>query len=116
MAESPSPPMPTAEELKQQAATLSDVVRHPGFVSIVQELEDTPPEQRDAKAAELASIDNLRARGVPIPEGMRLTTRWFENPEEGAKSDGELVGHAEQVPGLTICGSLGWFLCISVGS
>ncbi|UOE36835.1 hypothetical protein MTP16_25735 (plasmid) [Hymenobacter monticola] len=59
---------------------LGKVVSHPQFQSIVQELEETPAPQRRSKAKQLASVDELKRRGIPVPSTMRFTTRMFENP------------------------------------
>lgn len=111
----PSHPDPTA-----LADQLGKVVTSPQFQGIIQELASLPESEREARARELASPDTLRARGVPyLPEGLRLSTRVFERPSEGASATGDVEAHAAATgtePDLTVCVSVGGLcVCASVG-
>lgn len=65
---------------EQMIQDLGAVVSHPEFQKIVQELEETPQPERINTAKRVASVDELKRRGIPVPSTMRFTTRMFENP------------------------------------
>lgn len=129
------PPKHPADQLavSAQVGHLVSVVTQPAFRRLIKEVEGTPSEQRLEAATRLATVDNLRARGVSIPQGLRLSMRWFENdpgithgsltgtPEapavtKEAAAPEAAAAEAAMIPaGLTICLSLGFFICASVG-
>ncbi|MER6316460.1 hypothetical protein ABT237_22200 [Streptomyces sp. NPDC001581] len=119
----PTPGRPLdPDELTQQAITLGKMASHPGFLAILEEISRAPEAEQLATAERLATVENLRSKGVPIPDDFRLTTRFFENPEAATvnsiKIDTETPPGADDdavVSGLTVCGSLGLYLCGSVG-
>src|SRR5262245_58515967 len=73
-------PQLTQQEAEEFASKLNRVVTSPQFMDLIGELAALPEDQRKERAAQLASVDTLRNRGVPIPEGLRLSTRFFESP------------------------------------
>ncbi|MFD9412497.1 hypothetical protein ACFWBN_36595 [Streptomyces sp. NPDC059989] len=119
----PTPGRPLdPDELTQQAITLSKMASHPGFLAILDEISQAPEAEQLETAERLATVENLRSKGVPIPDDFRLTTRFFENPEAATVSSFKIdtatppgVDDDTVVSGLTVCGSLGLYLCASVG-
>jgi hypothetical protein len=111
---------PSPEQLAEFGKALSEVASHPEFTRMLREIERAPEAERVAKATQLASVDELAKRGVPIPDGFRLTTRFFENPEAAVRGD-VAVTLPEPTPGVapeartTVCGSIGYIVCGSVG-
>lgn len=119
----PTPAQPLdADKLTQQAITLSKMAAHPGFLAILDEIGQTPEADRLKAAERLATVDNLRSKGVPIPDEFRLTTRYFENPQASLVSSVQVdtvkpagADDDDFASGLTICGSVGYIVCGSVG-
>jgi hypothetical protein len=110
-------------EVQRQIEELASVASHPQFVALVNEIEEAPEEQRAEVASRLASLPELESRGIPIPQGMRLTTRWFEKLELDRGTGERLLADSTVdrrlgPPGedqLTVCGSVGYIVCGSVG-
>jgi hypothetical protein len=53
-------------------------IASPPFVAAMAALRAVPEAQRLAQGANLLSPAALRAQGVQLPAGMRITTRYFE--------------------------------------
>ncbi|MGW6544108.1 hypothetical protein ACWGBH_14820 [Streptomyces massasporeus] len=111
---------PTPEQLAEFGKALAEVASHPEFTRMLREIEQVPEAERLAKATELASVDELAKRGIPIPEGFRLTTRFFENPESAVRGDAaitlpEPTAGVDPEARATVCGSIGYIVCGSVG-
>jgi hypothetical protein len=103
------------EDVAAQTAKLVGVVTSDPFKEIVAELAGYPEPERKQRAGEMLTVEGLRARGVDIPAGLRLTSRVFERPADGAAAPGlDVIAHTEQAP-LGWCASLGQWLCISYG-
>jgi hypothetical protein len=121
----PVSPTPTADEMAQQAAALVAVTTSPAFLEILHEIEAEPEAQRMQKAQQLATVDTMRARGIPVPAGVRLTTRYFEDPAAtqinaqlvsgGPAESAPIVGGPSPRPSAAVCVSGGFFVCVSVG-
>jgi hypothetical protein len=117
--------MELPSEVQQQIDDLAQVVRHPQFSALIMEIQGTPEEERAETASRLASISELEERGIPIPQGLRITTRWFEKPELERGQGERLLAEAtvdrrrttppEGSEELTVCGSVGYIVCGSVG-
>jgi hypothetical protein len=136
--------------LEEQIEALSQVASHPAVISAMKQIGELPETERLDAARELATPEALRERGVPLPAGFRITTRYFEEPgtqiqnqvklgEVGApsvleelerkapealavikRSRPEMIGEfggmrAPEAIGITVCGSIGYIACISVG-
>lgn len=116
-------PLLDAEQLASHVAAISAVATRPEFVQILREIHSAPESERLSTAERLASLEELRARGLDLPEGSRITTRYFEEPV------GDIGGSlllstettaAEPISGVsashtTICYSVGAIVCVSVG-
>lgn len=117
-------PLLDPEQLAAQVEAISSVATRPEFVEILQEIHGAPESERVATAERLASIGELRSRGVDLPQGSRLTTRYFENPtaEVGGslRLSTEVAAASEPISGVsashtTICFSVGAIICVTVG-
>jgi len=73
--------LPSPEQLQRYAQSLSIATSHPEFLKALEEVATTPDAERSGRAAELLSPEALAERGVPLPEGTRITSRYFEDPQ-----------------------------------
>ncbi len=64
--------------LRQMTDQMIDAITSPGFVEAMRQLRQAPVEQRLAQGAKLLNPAKLRTAGVPLPDGMRITSRYFE--------------------------------------
>jgi hypothetical protein len=100
---------------------ISQIAAHPEFVGIVREIEAGRDQaDRTRIASVLATPREFAKRGIPMPAGFRVTTRYFEKP--GARVVDHLkvsdVVHGPppgNEPGMTACASVGLVVCVSVG-
>src|SRR4051794_41098048 len=53
-------------------------ISSPAFVDAMKKLKATPAEKRLEKGAALLSPEALRKKGVKLPAGMRISSRYFE--------------------------------------
>jgi hypothetical protein len=103
-------------DVEKGAREIGALVAHPQYQALIEELERTPERERVEVARRLATRDELIRRGIPLPEGFRITLRWFEDHEE--RWPVKEVTEQNVVPvraGWTICGSVGWIVCVSAG-
>lgn len=91
----------TDEELHRMAVELAATAAHPEFLEMLQDVQSAPASQRSSVAREVAHVDNVVAKGIPVPNTFRLTTRTFEEPPVGASpSDSPIVtfdGHSGSI-------------------
>lgn len=109
---------PTPDPMRQQIELLSQIATHPALRQILTQIQEAPPQDRLATAERLASIEQLEAQGVNIPEGLRVTTRYFEDPDALLRADVMVKPTAEQFlrsGGGTLCVSVGEIVCVSYG-
>lgn len=117
----PATGLPRPEDLAEDARIVSQVATHPAFIALLDEIRAAPESDRLATAERLANLEELRARGLELPAGSRLTTRYFEDPYAAlagsVKVDSENVTDIgpDKAVGSTICYSLGFFACVTVG-
>lgn len=103
--------------IREQTEQLTSVITSPGFISVLEELHATPEAERRQRAVELASVGELERRGVVAPEGLRFTTRQFEDPADGVLSAGDLkLQRGDLDPRMGVCASVGWIVCVSYGN
>lgn len=112
------------EVIQDEASKLAQVIASPGYIQVLRELEAASPEERPQVVRRLASVEAFKERGIPTPEGLRVSPRVFEYQGDSTRGgDYTPYGLAEvsSFPVMsaaspeTVCVSLGWFLCISVG-
>jgi hypothetical protein len=72
---------PTKDELLEQTHRLTEFVSHPVLLEELRDLERVPESRRLEEAQRRLSLQALSAKGVPVPDGIRITLRYFENPE-----------------------------------
>jgi hypothetical protein len=103
-------------DVEKIAREIGVLVAHPQYQALIEELERTPEHERVEAARRLATRDELTRRGIPLPEGFRITLRWFEDHD----ARWPLKEATEQTPvpvqaAWTICGSIGFIVCASAG-
>ena len=105
------------EDLRAASEALVKVVTSPQYLAIAAEINALPEEEREAATLRLLTVDALRERGLEVPEGLRISPRWFEPPEVGLASDtAEVLAHnSVPVPPPTVCVSVGFIVCVSYG-
>jgi hypothetical protein len=114
------------ERIVQAGEELVRVVTSPQYLEAAAEVNALPVEQRLEAVKELLSVEALRARGLEIPEGLRISPRWFEPPTAGVLSadsadsadsaESEVLAHGAAPATSTLCISVGTVLCVSYGS
>lgn len=67
-------------ESHDAAISIADVLNHPEFQKMLEEIEQAPPSQRAQIARRLASSAEFRKRGIPLPpgSGRKLKIRFFD--------------------------------------
>src|SRR5512133_2316254 len=104
---------------RAQIDELSRVVRNPEFLRMISEIEATPPDRRPRVARQFATREALSDRSIPLPEGFRVTLRWFEDgarPKTLAERQiSPIRPEAElALARPTICASVGVVVCASI--
>lgn len=105
------------ESLEQQIDQFIDIIATDGFLDYVNGIAELPTfAERRVRTLETANIETLRSMNVPTPDGLRLTTREFEIPEDGVAAGTPLVQvRPGSDPRMGWCVSLGFYLCASFG-
>jgi hypothetical protein len=114
------------EKIKDMTERLNEVVTHPEFINIIHKIESTPLGERMEFVSKHVTPTALTEKGIPMPEGFRITTRVFDDPGITAAQYTEdkdvMVPTRGRPPrvggsgGTTLCASLGFFLCVSIGT
>ncbi|WKX75825.1 hypothetical protein [Zobellia laminariae] len=60
-----------------------EMTSHPAFVDAMNTMKKTPISKRRQLGKKILSIDHLESKGVKVPKGMRVTTRYFESGRPG---------------------------------
>lgn len=66
------------QKVRADMDVMINMTTHPAFVDAMRTLKATPVGDRLDVGKKLLTVDALKAQGVDIPAGMRLTTRYFE--------------------------------------
>lgn len=105
------------EVVTQQIDEFIDIISSDGFLDYINGIVTMPTySERREYTARTANLPTLREFGVPTPEGLRLTTREFELPEDGRASGSELVKVRPGLdPRMGFCVSIGAIICASYG-
>lgn len=113
--------MPDAQKRAEQLAAL---VTDEKFMELLEEVERKPADQRGDALHEILTPDGLRRRGVSVPEGLKISTRWFVAPSESEPFTSNPVWppktteepKAASKPTLCVSvGTPGVPICVSVG-
>lgn len=87
----PEQPRPDPQQMSTELDALGKLASAPAFLDLLQEISDAPEDQRDETARRLATVDELKRRGLPVTDANRLTLRYFEErpgePLRGAVTD-----------------------------
>lgn len=67
-----------AARLREMTAEMIEALTAPAYVEALRSVKAAPEEQRLVEASRRLSPDGLRQLGVPIPPGMRISSRYFE--------------------------------------
>jgi len=108
--------MSNPAEIAKMVSEVTAVVTHPNFLKMMNGLQSLPEADREKEAENIAQIATLQKHGIPLPKGFRVSTRRFENPADSqmkAPAPGAVASDPSQ--GLTVCGSVGMGVCVSVG-
>ena len=66
------------KKVRQEMETMIEMITHPAFVDAMKTMKASTPKRRIELGKELLTVKALSSSGVKIPDGMRLTTRYFE--------------------------------------
>lgn len=99
------------KQVNEQIATLSKIVAQPEVKEILNEILEAPADQRLDVARRVATTRALAAKGVKIPKGFKITTRYFEEPPSEAAVVGGVV-----IEGRNTATRQAGTLCISLGA
>ncbi len=108
---------PSQEAIEAIAAIAS----HPEFTNLIREIEAQPESDRRHYAECVATVEEFAKRRIPTPKGLRVTTRYFEAP--GASTT-EMVKLSDRLGEpvaagrlrASVCASVGFVVCVSVGT
>ena len=70
-------------KIKNEMGAMIKMLSHPAFVAAMKNMKATPIKKRRAVGKNTLTVKALKAKGVPIPDGMRVTTRYFEPGKPG---------------------------------
>lgn len=107
-----------AKRLKAITNELVGAISSPPFVAAIKKLKATPVKNRVAVASKILTPTVLAGAGVRLPEGMRVTSRYFEpgSPDIIQVTDhGAAVVHVNSVPGTGRIGAGSLGLCACSG-
>jgi hypothetical protein len=117
--------MANQQQIAALSRSLNQVVTHPEFIGLIEELERQPEDRRKQFIRERMNAQALAARGIPTPQGLRSVVRVFENPQSAVITSEAVDAGAGSAPGTrveelaagdtTVCTSFGIGLCVSVG-
>lgn len=104
----------TKEEMMH---SLTETVAHPEFDNLVREIDEQPADERLNYAKEHATVEEMKNRGIPLVDGFRICIRMFEDTEAPSTDFDkiQMIGGGPQIGKWTVCASLGYFFCVSVG-
>lgn len=105
--------------MRDASEELIRVVTSPEYLSLAAEINALPQAERFAATQARLTPEALRARGLEIPEALRISPRWFEPPQDGVLTADDVLAHSQAVApvkGGTICVSVGEIVCVSYGS
>lgn len=106
------------ELITSQIDQFIDVIGTEEFVTFINDIAALPTySERRKTMAERANLDTLGEYGVTLPDGLRLTTREFEVPEDGHAAKTPLVQVRPGTdPRMGACASIGYIICASYGN
>ena len=88
------------ESLRQSTDEILRSVTSPEFLAQLEAVRRIPRERRIEEAAKRLTPTAMRAAGVNLPEGIRISSRYFEEGEDFNIELGERHGRVPVVPAL----------------
>ena len=67
-----------AKKIKAEMDDMIKMVSHPEFVSAMKKMKELSMTKKMDFAKKNLNVETLKEKGVPMPENMRITTRYFE--------------------------------------
>lgn len=67
-----------ADKVRKEMDAMIEMISHPEFVASMKAMKETPLKKRKEFGEQNLTVDALKAKGVKLPDGMRVTTRYFE--------------------------------------
>lgn len=67
------------QALRNEVDTMVKALTHPAYVEAMRAVREAPIESRLAEGSKRLHPDALRAAGVPLPDKMRISSRYFED-------------------------------------
>lgn len=107
----------TREVITDQINEFIDVIATDDFVDYVNGIGELPSHAaRKEATARTAQLSTLESMGVVTPDDLRISTREFELPGDGATANSPLPTIRPGLdPRMGFCVSLGFYLCVSYG-
>jgi hypothetical protein len=103
------------DHIREASEALIRVVTSPQYLAVAAEINALPLPERERATLELMTVDGLRSRGLQVPDGLRISPRWFEPPAAGRNADNaEVLAHGAAELGT--CVSVGEIVCVSQGT
>ena len=99
---------PDVARLRKETQEIIDALTSPAYVAALRAVKAAPESKRLLEASKRLTPDALRKQGVAVPEGMRISSRYFEKGfpqpiEFGDRADGKpnpVAALNESNPGL----------------
>ncbi|HEY0153940.1 MAG TPA: hypothetical protein VGB92_18150 [Longimicrobium sp.] len=116
--------MSNSQKIRELTTQLNEVVSHPEFIGLLEQLEKEPDTDRKQFVRDRMNVNALRGKGIPVRPELRSVVRVFEDPKAAVISPAAVdLGDATArnvdalAPGdVTVCTSVGIVVCVSMGS
>lgn len=95
----------TRPALEKLIDDLAKTTARPAFLDLIRTIRDAPEDKQFETARNVAKLDVVYELGIPVPKGVRITTRVFEDPEDARTADVQPLGHVE--PMVTFADGVG---------
>jgi hypothetical protein len=82
----------TEENLREVTQQMINMLTAPPFVEAMQAVRETSPDKRLLEGSKRLTPEALRRKGVPLPDYMRISSRYFENGLPGPVNFGDRAG------------------------
>jgi hypothetical protein len=79
-------------KLRNATQAIIDALTAPEYVAALQAVKDAPMEKRLLEATQRLTPDALRKAGVKLPDGMRISSRYFESDLPKPLDFGDFAG------------------------
>lgn len=100
---------------EQMIKGLAAITAHPEFRNLVNEIATQPAAERLDCAKSPASSEEFSNRGIPTPEGLRITMGYFEAPTASTVRQVEIADQVFRGSDQGIGRAKGDIVCTSVG-